>query len=225
MSIQLRILFGSTVLVALTTFGITLAEAFGPLPGSTSAFVSSINLDGGLSEIETHPNPGNPLQTTVVQSGTISITTYPPLGTMTITTTQRFSGAFPPSPMFDPCSNASGLFFSSTGGTCILNALTQRINCPTGITTFEYSYSCTFVPDVNAGKVSVSLAADWTGSAIDRTWDFSYSPLIYHSAAVPPDLSTSQTLRWTQIDGASVSLDILFVDPRVSLEFLPLVRK
>lgn len=188
------------------------------------ALIPSINLGGGLSDLDDQPLREMPVN--IVLSGTILITDYPPLGTMVITTTQRLSGTFPPNPYFYPCPDASGLTFSSTGGMCTWDPNAERIYCPTGITSFTFSYACTSVPPVTASNLSLSLTSDWGGGGlIDRTWDLTYTPLTYASASIPPDFDTGQMLHWTQIDEANLALDLSFIDPRVQVLFLPGVYK
>lgn len=187
--------------------------------------VAAASSGGCLSPLGEQLHGDTTIQASIVLSGTFSILSYPPLGTMVVTTTQKFSGSFPASPYFFPCSNASGLAFSSTGGTCSWNALTQRVNCPTGITAFTFSYACASTPAINGAKLTISLISDWSAGSIDRTWDFAYSPLTFHASTVLPDTHAGQVLGWTQIDQPSMSLDVSFIDPRVTLVFLPLVRK
>lgn len=57
------------------------------------ALLSTIHLGGGLSQLDTQPF--SEMWVNIVLSGTISITDYPPLGTMVITTTQKIMGLSP----------------------------------------------------------------------------------------------------------------------------------
>jgi hypothetical protein len=180
-----------------------------------------IGSGGGASELESPSRRGNIPQADLVYSGTLAIASYPPLGTLILTTTQKFVGNFGSNPYFYPCANASGLAFHSTGGTCTLNSTTQRISCPTGITAFEYSYACAIIPELQASNLTLELYASWIGGTIDRTWDLTYSPLVYQSASITPDFDTGQMLRWTQIDAPSINVVIRFKDPRVHALFLP----
>lgn len=215
-------ILGFALIAFLLAFGISRASASQTLEDTKT---TSTNIGGGSSDADQQSNSGNIIQANIAMSGTISIVNYPPLGTMVLTTTQVLSGNFPPNPYFYPCEDATDLVFSSTGGTCTLNPNTQLITCPTGITSFKYSYACTSIPVVTATNLSISLTSNWTGGSIDRTWDFGYTPLIYQAASLPPDLDTGQMLRWTQIDEANLTLDIFFSDPRINLLFLPAIRK
>lgn len=218
------ILVGFMILTGQMLHGVFPALAFQP-SGTSLVPVAATSSGGSLSPLGGYLHGETTVQAPIVLSGTFFIQSYPPLGTMVVTTTQHLSGSFPANPYFFPCSNASGLAFSSTGGTCTWNVLTQRINCPTGITSFTFSYACASTPVINGTRLTVSLTSDWDAGPIDRTWDFAYSPLIYHSATILPDTNARQVLRWTQIDEPRMSFDVSFIDPRVTLLFLPLVRK
>lgn len=220
-------LLWAVVLFGLSVYAVTTnAQAAPSLRINRAALPGPVNLGGGGFTLARPGAVKNSIQASLTQSGTISILDYPPLGAMVITTTQRLAGTFPPNPYFQPCADAAGLVFSSTGGSCTWNAATQRIQCPSGITSFEISYTCSLTPTVSGSTLTVSLYWTWPSShPIDRVWDFTYAPLVYQSASLAPDLNTGTMLRWIQTNTANFNADIEFHDPRIKVLFLPVARR
>jgi hypothetical protein len=220
-------LFWAMMTFGLSVYSVTaIAQASPSLRMNQAALPGPVKPDGGSLKLTRPGAVENSLQASLTQSGTISIVSYPPLGAMVVTTTQKLAGTFPPNPYFQPCADATGLVFGSTGGSCTWNAATQRIQCLSGITSFEMSYACSLTPTVSGSTLTVSLYWTWPSShPIGRVWDFTYAPLVYQSASLTPDLNTGTMLRWIQTNTANFNADIEFHDPRIKVLFLPVARR
>jgi hypothetical protein len=145
---------------------------------------------------------------------------------MTITRTYVLLRSSPASTLtLELCHGATGLVFTSTGGSCTWNPVEWKIECTPSLAGLQLFYACQIMPTVRGGYLDVPFYW-WTDFPEDRLVDIYYPPqLAYDHSTLAPALAEAGHLRYVQFDAGTGEDFDTTVTFRIPVLYIPLVGR